>query len=126
MIQTRLDADRSLAIHQSEADSTISLVDVQETMRVLAQNRRFEPHYAIIWDLSKSNLGITLQEIIYLDQGIVQRANHARPAGKTAWVTATAFGESIIQLLYSQHEWSAEWRTFSTLNAAIAWCTHSR
>ena len=76
----------------------------------------------MVWDLSKARLEITLHDIAYLDPAIVAAANEARPNGRTAWVTATALGESVIRLLYTSHPWNAEWKSFGTLEAALAWC----
>ena len=124
MIETEVDPDRRIAIHRGHG--TLLLAELPAVTRRLAADPTFDPDYAIVWDLRECDIGITFEEIVHLDPLIVELANQFRPGGKTAWVASTALGEAIIKLLYREHNWSAEWRTFSTLNAAVAWCMHGR
>jgi len=120
MITTEVDPKKRLAIHRYEG--TFNMADVRNAMQKLFANREFVADFSILWDLRNSDIEITLADILRLDPEIVKLANAARPSGKTAWVASTALGESILQLLYSQHNWAAEWRTFSKLEAALSWC----
>ena len=121
MFTTEIDTRRRLATHRTNG-GTLQLSDVLWAAQSLFQNPDFGPDMAVIWDLRNCDVGITIQEIISLDSLLVERANAARPSGKTAWVASTSMEESILRLLYSQHDWGTEWQTFSTLDAAIAWC----
>ena len=125
MFTTEIDARRRIAIHRTDG-GTLQLADVLWAAQSLFQNPDFDADMAVIWDLRGCEVGITIQEIISLDPQLVERANAARPSGKTAWIASTPMEESILRLLYGQHDWGAEWQTFSTLDAAIAWCTRSR
>lgn len=125
MFSTEIDTVRKLAIHRSTGGN-IQLSDVLAAGQGLFAHTDFEAEFSVIWDLRDCGVGITLQEILVLDPRIVEYANAARPIGKTAWIASTALGESIIKLLYGHHDWSAEWRTFSTMDAAVAWCASHR
>ena len=120
MVETEIEAGGGIAVHRCIGELVIE--DVLIAAQRLFSNPEFKPGYAVVWDLRGCSIGITLEEIITLDPALVAIANEARPAGRTAWVASTAFGESIIKLLYDQHDWAAEWRTFSTLDAAVGWC----
>ena len=122
MLHTEIDTARKLVVHTA-APGVLRLTDVLSTAVSSFRHPDFHPEFSVVWDLRGCQVGITLQEIIDLHPTIVARANAVRPSGKTAWVAPNAFSESIIQLLYKQHNWSAEWRTFSTVESAIVWCT---
>lgn len=124
MIETEIDNSQRIAIHR--CTGKLLMEDVFISAQRLFANPGFERDYEVVWDLRDSEIAITLEEIINLASAIVQHANEARPSGKTAWVAPSAFADSIIRLLYDQHEWSTEWRTFSTMDAAIAWCKRDR
>jgi len=121
MIETEIDHAQQIAVHKCTGE--LMMEDVFISAQRLFQNSDFKPDYEVVWDLRHSRIAITLEEIINLASVIVKHANQARPSGKTAWVAPSAFAESIIRLLYEQHEWSTEWRTFSTMDAALAWVT---
>lgn len=120
MVETEIDTDGGIAVHRCVGELVIE--DVLIAAQRLFSNPDFKPEFSVVWDLRSCSVEITLEEIISLDPALVTVANKARPAGKTAWVASTAFGESIIRLLYDQHDWAADWQTFSTLDAAMGWC----
>ena len=124
MIETEIDAARRIAVHRCIGD--LLMEDVLIAGQRLFSNPDFGSDYGVVWDLRQSRIAITLEEIVNLNPAIVALANASRPSGRTAWVASTALGESIIKLLYGQHDWGAEWRTFSTLETAIGWCTQGR
>ena len=124
MIETEVDTNLRLAVHRGSGD--LLMEDVLIAGQRLFSNPDFKSDFEVVWDLRESRIAITLDEIIKLDPAIVLRANEARPSGKTAWVAPSAFGESIIKLLYGEHDWAAEWQTFSNMDAAIGWCTQGR
>jgi hypothetical protein len=121
MFSTEIDTARKFAVHKPTR-GTVRLADVLSAALGLFAHADFEPEFSVIWDLRDCAVDITLQEIIDLSPKIIEKANAARPHGKTAWIASSAMGEAIIRLLYDQHPWSAEWQTFSTLDGAIAWC----
>ncbi len=120
MIDTDVDVGRRLATHRGSGE--LLSLEMLTAMRDLFAHPHFEPGFAVVWDLRECRIGITIEEIVYLDPQIVEFVNRSRPSGKMVWVASTALGEAIIKLLYQHHEWAAEWETFQTLDAAITWC----
>ena len=119
MISSQVYPDRRLAIHRADGDLT--LAGILLAMQSLQENPAFEPDFAVVWDLRDNILLISLHEIIHLPSSIVQMANKLRPRGKVAWVPATHLGETIINSLYEEHDWSQEWRAFQSLDDALKW-----
>jgi hypothetical protein len=120
MIHTEVDPHRRLATHRGSGE--LLALELLSASQDLSTHPQFESDFAIVWDLRQCRIAITIDEIINLDPQIVELVNQSRPSGKTAWVASTALGEGIIKLLYQQHDWAAQWRTFSTFDAAVAWC----
>ena len=123
MIEIDVDTERRLATHRGTGE--LLAPQLLTAMQDLAAHPHFEPNFAIVWDLRQCRIGITIEEILQLDPQLVELANRSRPSGKTAWVASSALGEAMVKLLYRHHNWAAEWETFSTIDAALAWCVRA-
>ena len=120
MIETAIDQSQRIIFQNCQGD--VALFDVLTAMVKLYEHEDFDPHFPVIWNLLEANVQITIDQINNLPPEIVEIANARRPVGKTAWVPRTTFGEITLQMLYENHDWGAVWKTFSTLESAIAWC----
>jgi len=83
----------------------------------------YEPGFDIVWDLRGGETMTTLHDMANLDSNIFEHINENRVGGKTAWVISSTFEESMVKLLYSEHNFSAKLPTFATLEAATRWVT---
>lgn len=119
MIHTRVDMEE--AIIYQECQGEVHLFDVLAVM-ISPLESEVDPTTPVLWNLQRSEILATPNELNKVPSDVVNLANEMRPLGKTAWVMQSARGEATINLLYEQYSWKAPWQTFVTLESAIAWC----
>jgi hypothetical protein len=120
LIHTSIDTESGIVYQVGEGE--VSLNDILLAMVNSFDHPRFNPEFSVLWDFLNAEVKISFYEIENLPSSIVDLANVKRPEGKTAWVPRTAYGEVTLRMLYEEHEWRSTWRTFTTLDAAVAWC----
>lgn len=120
VIRTLVDTESRIVYQVGEGE--VSLSDILLAMVNSFDHPNFNPDFAVLWDFLNAEVKISFFEIENISPSIIELANQKREEGKTAWVPRTAYGEVTLRMLYEQYDWKSTWRTFATLEAALAWC----
>jgi len=121
VVHTEIDLQRRLVVHTLTGKLTLN-AGLEDELKAYDQSG-YEPGFGIVWDLRGGETMIALHDMANLDSNIFKHINENRVGGRTAWVISSTFEESMVKLLYSEHNWSAKLQTFSTLEAATRWVT---
>lgn len=115
MISTDVDDIAKVLLHHGHEAGTF-----REVLVTMVMGNDHQP-FDTIWNLSSAKFQLALSDIDRVPRGVVNLVNVYRPAGKTGWILPSALLETAIRLLYDRYDWATEWRTISTVAAALAW-----
>mgnify|MGYP005726588195 CR=1 FL=1 len=119
MIETDLDSELRIAVHRASGEVTTQ--EILDAMNQWFGDPRFDAAIPVLWDFTDGMPMIVLSEIVALDYAFTNYVNEHRDRGRTAWVVTTGFGRALIDALYSERSFAAEWRTFMRREEALEW-----
>ncbi len=121
MFNSEFKRDQRIAIHTGSGE--VSVESILSANAYWFNHPDFDPGLPVLWDIREGQLAISMDEMSAM-YSLVRSAlgEKKRTGGRTAWVHSSALTRAIIDVVGEEFDWGSEWKAFSDISDATAWC----
>lgn len=113
--------DRALGIVRHHCSGLTSMEEVVTELSETIDHRDYLETKASLWDMRGGEFQATQMDIKNYVPALRSIASRGSKPRKVAWVVQYEWQKAVMEQLFDEHDWTSEWRTFTSESEAFMW-----